>query len=299
METMNIALPESMKAFVQEYPSVNGTRTSNLESAWRWECGGGMIGLKGRVLPRRFGRPFRSDVGDSSDSGMPAPGSFTESASMDLLTHQEFESFVADLGLAFRKPRRPKSLEYRPGRGAMYSWAVPAGSHECLALVNRALDGLAPWSSCVLWPFAGQWPGNVDLPGVGSDSTTWPLFLRWAGIPDGWKGAVRMRPDQVDVVKAVAFTFAAFGSSSQDDLFLFPNHGQQFIHFDPWNADPRDEELALPAIKVHFATPALAEQFTRHMARASFGRLLPAESFSEGGAEPGAGADSGRDSDFS
>jgi hypothetical protein len=201
---------------------------------------------------------------------------------MNRLTNQEFESYIAGLGLAFQQQRLPKSLAYRPVHGATHGWAVPAASRKCLGLVGWALEGLAPWSSCVLWPFAGRWPEEVWVPS-GCGSTTWRLFLQWAGIPDGWEGAIRMTRDQADIVKAVAFTFAAFGSSSQDDLFVIPDHGQQFIHIDPWNSDPRDEELALPAVKVHFASMALAEQFAGHMARGTYGPPQPTDSGSPSG----------------
>jgi hypothetical protein len=211
---------------------------------------------------------------------------------INLLTNEEFGNWITSLGLVFRKARVPASLEYHHCLGTVRTWAVPEYSRECLTFVNWALAGLAPWSSCVLWPFAGQWPGGAAgcagearLPGVGLDSTTWKLILRGVGMPDGWEGAVRMGWEAADRVKVVAFTYVALGSSSQDDLFLIPDHGNQFVHMDPWGDDPRDEELRLTTWKVHFSAVELADQYARHMARVSVGSLLPQEGPSDGTTE--------------
>ena len=56
------------------------------------------------------------------------------------------------------------------------------------------------------------------------------VMLRGAGIPDGWRGAVRFERDEENVLLAVLFAYLAFGWCVDDDLFLVPDHGRQLLH---------------------------------------------------------------------
>src|SRR5262249_37065281 len=105
------------------------------------------------------------------------------------------------------------------------------------------LGGLDEWATGMLWPRPGVWPSAAQS--QSHNEGVRDVVLRGAGVPDGWRGALRFERDETDVLLAVLFANAAFGWCSADDLFFIPEHGRQLLRADHHNvvhAECRSEE---------------------------------------------------------
>jgi hypothetical protein len=124
------------------------------------------------------------------------------------------------------------------------------------------LTGLDEWKAGLLWPRSACWPAGRQTQAYHEGVRE--VVLRGAGIPQGWRGAIRFERDEVSALLAVLFVYLALGECVGDDLFFIPDHGQQLIQTDHHQV-----------IHAECTSAERVQQSVRHMAEAGY--ELPSE----------------------
>lgn len=150
---------------------------------------------------------------------------------MEAVPGEQFLRWAAGTGVGF-DPRYPESpsLTLLPPREHARFWVLPADPATWPHFTASLLNGLDPWVSGFLWPSSGSWPNPLNS--LSRNGRVRDVFLKGAGIPPGWAGALRFRRDEEDVLVAVFFAFLTFGWCVDDDLYFVPHHGRQIIQTD-------------------------------------------------------------------
>lgn len=151
---------------------------------------------------------------------------------MELTTNETFLEWVKGFGIGIPAGQNyPPVLGFVPARGDSRFWETPSDSRELLALVTLCLDNLDSWHSCWLYKREGAWTYGGEAGASGSDHGL-DVITRWVGIPDGFSGSVRF--DQADRASLVLglMIYAQHARNTSYDLFLVPDHGQQFLWLD-------------------------------------------------------------------
>ena len=147
---------------------------------------------------------------------------------MEKISNNEFFAWASGAGIGFDE-RYPgaQSLAFMPDRHLSRFWALPRDAGSWPYFAACFLEGVDPWSVIVVWPRAGRWPDAANS--ADWNESVRDVMLRGAGIPQGWVGAIRCSRQEMVVVIAVMFIYLAFGWCPADDLYLIPDHGQQYI----------------------------------------------------------------------
>jgi hypothetical protein len=124
-------------------------------------------------------------------------------------------------------------------------------------LLSHVLAGLDPWKSCFLWPRGGRWLGSGFKDDVGDGVRA--KILAGAGVPVGFRGALRCSTRERDTVVTILFAQAVFGWSVPDDVFVVPDHGRQIVQVSHHDV-----------VHVDFADRLRIGRFVRHMAAEEF-----------------------------
>jgi len=180
---------------------------------------------------------------------------------VDAVNSDDFLRWAASAGIG-TDPRYPASgcLSLLPPRDHARFWVVPGDPATWPHFSECILDGLDPWSGVFLWPRSGAWP--VARSGGSLNERVREVVLRGAGVPPGWRGALRFAELEADTVVAVLFAYLAFGWCTDDDLFLIPDHGQQLVQADhhgvvhvECGSEPRAVEFVAHMAAERYALP--------------------------------------------
>lgn len=167
---------------------------------------------------------------------------------MEFIGNQEVQQWMSSLGIAFDGRQGPA---IHPGE-LCTTWPTPKHQESWPYLASSLLMGLDPWEQIVVWPRAGHWllpPKNM---GGG-------VIIRGGPVPEGWGGGLRFSRGELHAVVAVMFVHLSIGWNADHDLFLVPDHGQQYLEV---NHDD--------AIYVNFRSEARAGAFGQHMTMMGF-----------------------------
>src|SRR4051812_38695550 len=93
-------------------------------------------------------------------------------------------------------PVEPHWIEL-PG-GVMRTWPTPTTAGALANFLAYALDGLAPWSSCFLWPRFYGWPPREG--GERGSDRVYRTIIRFAGIATECDGPNRLEPSDRDLM---------------------------------------------------------------------------------------------------
>jgi hypothetical protein len=163
---------------------------------------------------------------------------------MKTVSSDDFLFWAKGAGVAF-DPRYPESgcLTLLPPRNHARFWVIPGDLRELPCFIGSFLAGIDKWSSGFIWPRAGHWPayGEIGADGEGIRQ----VVLQGAGVPAGWKGALRFDHADTPAVTAILFIYLAFGWCVDDDLFVIPDHARQILqtdHHDVQHVECQSEE---------------------------------------------------------
>jgi hypothetical protein len=181
---------------------------------------------------------------------------------MEVIDPQQFLLWARTHGIApDLRYSEPRCLVYMPDRPHHRFWEVPQRAAQVPFFIAALLDGMDPWSYCCLWPRDG-WP-HAGTP-HGPQDQVYEIILSGSGIPTSTDGAVRFSADEKDKLVAAVFAALTFGWSVQDDFFVIPDHGRQFLQTDHHSV-----------VHVNFAEEQTIDTFVKHMAVKKF--ALPDE----------------------
>lgn len=154
----------------------------------------------------------------------------------------------------------PRCLVYHPHRQFDRFWEIPESFQELAWFAAHVIDGLDPWSYCRAWPRGGYWPSSEES---GNDKEREGL-LEAAGIEPDKHCALEYLPEERPRMIALVVLQLHYAQNMNDDVFLLPDHGRQFIHCDHHNV-----------LHMRFADPGQLLPFITHME--ANGYFLPEE----------------------
>jgi hypothetical protein len=174
---------------------------------------------------------------------------------MELWNPAKFLDWAATLGIG------PASRD-DPGHCLVYAhlkdfdrfWTIPERGGEIPFFLSHLLAGLEPWSRCALWPREETW---CELYPHSFEHDKVAAFIQTsAGIPQGHRGAAVFERCEAVPMISVMMAATLFGSSTQSDLFVLPDHGRRFLyisHHDVIHVESAEESLIEPFV-AHMAT---------------------------------------------
>ena len=193
---------------------------------------------------------------------------------MDLVDANDFLAWCRGHGIGpDERYSEPRCLVYTERPRHARFWDVPARAAQVPHFVAHLLAGGGDWSHCQVWPRGGAWPrDDVRLPAAedGPGDCVRGIILGAAGVPPGYRGAVRFGREELGQLIAVLFAQVVFGWTVSDDLFVVPDHGRLFLHTDHHDV-----------VHVEYAGEGAVGPFIEHMARGKYAlpEELPDETF--------------------
>jgi hypothetical protein len=187
---------------------------------------------------------------------------------MELMPREKFLRWAASVGIGF-DPRYPdaRCLSFLPSKDHARFWVVPPDPATWSHFIASLLDCLDEWATGLLWPRSGAWPESRQS--RSQNERVRDVFLRGAGISEGWTGAVRFERDEQAALIAVLFAYLAFGWCADDDLFFIPEHGRQLIQTDHHDvihvqcvSEDRVQNFALAMAKAGHELPSEVPDWT-------------------------------------
>lgn len=176
------------------------------------------------------------------------------------MEHVDREAFLADVRSQGIGPDERYSearyLIHLPDRPHHRFWEIPVAPLRFPVFIATALDALAPWSTCDVWPRKGWMHASSS---GDPRRAAFAAILRGVGARPAFDGALRYSIDDRAELTALLFAHRMFGWNVGHDCFVVPDHRGQILLLDHDGA-----------LHVSFAQASMIDPFARRMAAEGF-----------------------------